>query len=1607
MIPRSPTSGLSSKESPHATPSRTVNSSPSTKSWTEAPVLTKEKGNRLFKLRKSQVKVRSNSPDPDADSSYISAEGYSAAGIRVPGPTKITKTNKNQQQQQQQQHISAIGAEESSETTSHGGYSAAGIRLPSSRRSSRLLRYKAAHLRSNADKTNKEGINNCDATNNGISSDHYSPDPPSLSQIKSISNTTRNLDAFFTETKQPTVNAANPGDNGTHASGDRAAGGSTTLLSANRGDDGNYYYHPQKQPQYSLFSQPIHPHPTFAAAIRPSTATTSVKSSTAYSCTTKTISEDLRSNTSEEPSTSSTIRSAQAIESMLLFQKPDFLNSQADVSSHRWNIMPSIHGSLRFGPPLKPRPSIQGSSSSSVLSDLPYMPPRKEGLIPNTRRHIQQTLLSSRSDRSFSESEGFSSPPYDSKGSSKVNFLLPEKSDIRSRSRTLLRDNAEWPSASSFTVTSSVISDLPEVPTRQAGLVPEAVGTDWISLNHTQKQQQQQQIEANGQSAASHQDDSLKKASVPLQQQSYMQEHEERDIFYGASRKSSGATNTSSLQRSEASSSVASSFVSALPIVPPRPIGLIPNKSADLNQIYGYHAAKDDIGEAQGANDESNVGLNDTDEQINSNIGNEPQVCRFNPHMSVSASASVSPLVVTATDATLPSSSGNVTNTTTITAICISGTNSESFNGQSALSNEKPLIIDHEKRRTFLQNIPTLKKMQHQVSGLTMSGTESGSSSKIEAEKEPTQTQAIVSEVNQETKVAVNLTDELEACRQYLSSEKAAKEVIPGPLDTSDQKREKIRLGRNLVLTRDSTLAISDLTISSSLLLESNASLQNTSWYGPSLVRVEEIMDYDSDDDAVDKETRETLKSTDASQNSENKDVHSRLNSQYIAGAIDARTTRRYDEEGDLAAGTVARNFVEGHVVDGGEKQVDERPEPQLFANVMHSASQCVDQVTEWPIISEKKTKVVEAERFCSVLVDLGASAAVQWGGSIEDNGNNNDEGHPSTNSSSNQQQEKTQLDSDSVPVNVSNDIIEEAKEEQGFSSAACDIEEKSNFEVEGIEEKKERSESNLVQKPVLVPLEDEFTSELEVDFPTKIRDVEAIGDLDVSFPPLEKNRRFRQCILGNETDRIVKVDNVIGSKISGKETCEESLADLEDRSVSSSLSKRSKSSQYYRLAEEDGQEAKSTCSNPNGLVDNDRPEVQSVSSFSIFKGTRLNSSSHSVSSEVSRRSRYSHLETKDDHTFKSSIREEQQNSDFDVLAEEESSVIVERSFPDSLRKKKDSSSQSSKGSTRSQYSRLSRGEEREEKSLIDREQIEETISVGSVNKEDKSVNSRASVSSSRRNRLNSSCHSVSSKGSRRSHQSRQESEDDHKSFTSSEERNIFRKSIERRRREDIFNSGFVDEGIIVASDEDKEKLEVVKERSGRNAFMRDFSNIYDVESIEGVEPLDEISVLESLHEGLDSEDELSKTTEGKEPSALYETWKRCTKPCGQMSWWKWTAVIAVCFLIVGGIVAAIVVPRASSTAPSASSAPTTSGIPPFSTNSTGINASIFDDTPWDESYVGVNNLGLPGDGTGVSVSLSGHGNRLAVGSPYLNTTYGTRAGMYFLSQNGFSFLSC
>jgi hypothetical protein len=1112
-------------------------------------------------------------------------------------------------------------------------------------------------------------------------------------------------------------------------------------------------------------------------------------------------------------------------------------------------------------------------------------------------------------------------------------------------------------------------------------------------LNHTQ-QQQQQQIEAHGQSAASHQDDSVKKDGVPLQQQPYMQEREEREIFDGTSRESSGATNISYLQRSGASSSVASSFVSALPIVPPRPIGLIPNKGADLNRIYGYHAAKDDIGEILGAKDESNMGLNDTDKQINSNMGNEPQVCRFYPHTSDSAS----PLVVTATDATVPSSSGHATSTTTITAICISGTSSESFNCQSTLSNEEPLIIDHEKRRTFLQSLPALKKMQHQVSGLTMSGTESGSSSKIEAEKEPNQTQAIVPEVNQETKVAVILTDELEACRQYLSSEKAAKEVIPSPLDTSDQKRDKIRLGRNLVLARDSTLAISDLTISSSLLRESNASLQNTSWYGPSLVRVEEIMDYDSDDDADDKETRDILKGTDASQNSENKDVHSRLNSQYIAGTIDARTIRRYDEEGDLAAGTVARNFVEGHVVDGGEKQLDEQPEPQLFANVTGSTSQCVDLVTEWPIISQKKTKVEEAENFCDVIVDEGASAAIQWGRSIDDNDDNNDEGQLSTNSLSNQQQETPRLDSDSAPVNMSNDIIE-AKTEQGFSSTACDIKEKSNFEVEGIEEKKERSESNLVQIPVLSPLEDEFTSELEVDFPTKTRDVEAIGDLDVSFPPLEKSRRLRQCILGN-----VKADNARGSKISGKETCEESLPYPEDRSVSSSFSKRSKSSQYYRLAEEDGQEAKSTCSNPNGLVDNDRPEVQSVSSFSIFKGTRLKSSSNSVSSEASRRSRYSHLENKDNHALKSLIREEQQDNEFNVLTEEESSVIDERSFPGSLRIKMESSSQSSKGSTRSQYSRLSRGGGREEKPVIDREPLEETMSVGSVNQEDKSVNSRASVSSSRRNRLNSSCHSVSSKGSRRSPHSRPESEEDHKSLTSSEERNSFRKSIERRRREDIFNSGFVDEGIIIASDEEKEKLEVVKERSSRNAFMRDFSNIYDVESNEGMEPFDEISVLESLHEGLHSEDELSKTTEGKEPGALYESWKRCTKPCGQMSWWKWTAVIAVCFLIVGGIVAAIVVPRASSTTPSASSAPTTSDTPPSSTSNTGINASIFDDTPWDESYVGVNNLGLPGDGTGVSVSLSGQGNRLAVGSPYLNTSYGTRAGKYFVESKLFLF---
>ncbi len=73
--------------SPNTTPARTVNSSPSTKSWAEAPALSKEKRNRFFSPnRRSQVKVTGNHPDPYADLSYISTGGYSAAGIRVPDP---------------------------------------------------------------------------------------------------------------------------------------------------------------------------------------------------------------------------------------------------------------------------------------------------------------------------------------------------------------------------------------------------------------------------------------------------------------------------------------------------------------------------------------------------------------------------------------------------------------------------------------------------------------------------------------------------------------------------------------------------------------------------------------------------------------------------------------------------------------------------------------------------------------------------------------------------------------------------------------------------------------------------------------------------------------------------------------------------------------------------------------------------------------------------------------------------------------------------------------------------------------------------------------------------------------------------------------------------------------------------------------------------------------------------------------------------------------------------------------------------------------------------------------------------------------------------------
>ena len=62
----------------------------------------------------------------------------------------------------------------------------------------------------------------------------------------------------------------------------------------------------------------------------------------------------------------------------------------------------------------------------------------------------------------------------------------------------------------------------------------------------------------------------------------------------------------------------------------------------------------------------------------------------------------------------------------------------------------------------------------------------------------------------------------------------------------------------------------------------------------------------------------------------------------------------------------------------------------------------------------------------------------------------------------------------------------------------------------------------DLIERPISSPLDYEFTSELEVDFPAKIRELKNIGDLDVSFPSFEKRRDFRQALdFGNETNTI------------------------------------------------------------------------------------------------------------------------------------------------------------------------------------------------------------------------------------------------------------------------------------------------------------------------------------------------------------------------------------------------------------------------------------------------------------------------------------------------------
>lgn len=929
----------------------------------------------------------------------------------------------------------------------------------------------------------------------------------------------------------------------------------------------------------------------------------------------------------------------------------------------------------------------------------------------------------------------------------------------------------------------------------------------------------------------------------------------------------------------------------------------------------------------------------------------------------------------------------------------------------SNVQTENPLIIDSDRKSTFLQNLPALRKLQKHVSDMT-----DWDNSNSEVEGALSHEASI--KINSQDKLDASMTDELEACKKYLSIDNEDIEEDFGcHIDPSEQKRDKLRIGRNLVLSQGNTVGVSDLTISSDLLNESNSTLQNSSWYGPTLVCVEEVSCYNSDaeidETSANNPSRHHIRE---SPHIVDKPAHeeflseggefTHINSQFVlcdSQSIEKKPSKLkkapfYDKEGDLAAGISTAPYAESSAIFESERS------------------------SEMLQINNKSTDFVpQNDRAATAAAGFAMSSKVNENGSI---GSRSDQlesyerkeliedkniavpgmhGFPCIIPSSNQQETRI-LDDNVGDLVFDHDSLHSLGKPLNTSIGAFS-------KKLGDDSSIEQNDSNNIDD--LIPL--------EVVSPFALVDTEDYGDSNI-------------CTL--QPQETVPIETFTG-KIA-PDLHVDAPPKIESASIDdNALYCKEKGTASLHSAEESGSVEATSSRLSNIMLDDDFVlEVDFPTKASDFEN--IGDLDVSFPSLEARRTIRQKMDSSDDsEKHEESVRratprpffvdvehvsvESNQNieDDVDVIIPLVGSDRTEdlSAGSSSKTRSKRNSSQSLSSSHSSPRELYERDEGKELRNILKpvfveslpAEPTEETIHndlderLSLVEEDDSHANDKG-------NRLLNSMRSTSSRSWSSQSLSSAKSSSGYSPLEGEEENGVLNNpplfndnvkghhiqpSIKQQRREDLYNSGFVDEGIVI--DTDKERPGLNDSAYDRKSFMRDFNDDYAMEGDEESGSFDAVSVLASLHERPDADDEHSRTTEGKDPTFFVETLKRLTKPCRPMTWWKYMAIVALLFFIVGVIVvAALLIPRSASENAPASNNPTITSPPPSN------NYSTFETSEWIESSIGAYAFSLPGDGTGFSVSLSGQGDRLAVGSPYLDTSYGTRAGLVALYEGSY-----